>query len=193
MSMVSVAPVPLVVSLGCGLLAGFLGAALGSALVRSRAMPVTPAHVDDASSGAADVDSDEDSDVVPQSTELKMVLLVREDLKMSKGKIAAQCGHAVLACYRNAIRGNSLWREWVRAWLHRAQAKITLKVDSEQLMDAICAAAIAAKLPCEVIEDAGRTEVAPGTRTVAGIGPCPKDLIDRITGPKGSHPLRLLA
>ena len=30
----------------------------------------------------------------------KMVLLVRTDLGMAKGKVAAQCAHAALACYK---------------------------------------------------------------------------------------------
>ena len=34
----------------------------------------------------------------------KMVLVVRRDLGMNKGKIAAQCGHAVLGCYKAAVR-----------------------------------------------------------------------------------------
>jgi hypothetical protein len=34
----------------------------------------------------------------------KMVLCVRTDLKMGKGKIAAQCGHAVLGSYKQALR-----------------------------------------------------------------------------------------
>lgn len=139
-----------------------------------------------------DIDSDEDSSVVSPEVELKMVFAVRNDLGMSKGKIAAQVGHATLACYRTAI-AEPQSREWVKAWLHRAQAKIALKVESEAEMDAIFAAASAAGLPCEIIEDAGRTEVAPGSRTVLAIGPAPKGHIDRITGPKGSHPLRLLA
>ena len=54
-------------------------------------------------------------------------------------------------------------------------------------------AARAAGLPTYTIEDAGRTEVEPGTRTVTAIGPAPKALLDAITGPKGSHACRLLA
>ena len=34
--------------------------------------------------------------------EMKMVLVIRSDLKMGKGKIGAQCGHAVLGAYRQA-------------------------------------------------------------------------------------------
>jgi len=32
--------------------------------------------------------------------DVKMVLVVREDLKMGKGKIGAQCGHATLGVYK---------------------------------------------------------------------------------------------
>lgn len=140
---------------------------------------------------AAEDESLQDSHVVHPDDELKMVCLVRADLNMSKGKIAAQAGHAFLGAYRMSLR-LPLPSEWVRAWLFRAQAKIALKVDSEADMDAIVSAARAAGLPTCTIEDAGRTEVEPGTRTVTAIGPAPKALIDAITGPKGSHACRLL-
>jgi PTH2 family peptidyl-tRNA hydrolase len=127
----------------------------------------------------AEEDSLEDSDLVPAGVELKMVICVRTDLSMSKGKVAAQCGHAVLGTYKIAKR---ITPEYVKAWEWRAQAKITLKVDSEAQMDEIAAAARAAGLPSIIIEDAGRTEVAPGTRTVLGIGPAPRSEIDVVTG-----------
>jgi peptidyl-tRNA hydrolase, PTH2 family len=127
----------------------------------------------------AEEDSVEDSNLVPAGVELKMVICVRTDLSMSKGKIAAQCGHAVLGAYKIAKR---ITPEYVKAWEWRAQAKITLKVDSEAQMDEIAAAARAAGLPSIIIEDAGRTEVAPGTRTVLGIGPAPRSEIDVVTG-----------
>lgn len=136
----------------------------------------------------AEENSLEDGDL-PDEVELKMVVLVRSDLNMSKGKIAAQVGHAVLGAYRVATR---LVPEYCKAWIFRAQAKITLKVEDEAMMDGVAAAARDAGLPVCVIEDAGRTEVEPGTRTVCGIGPAPKAEIDVITGPKGKFPLRLL-
>ena len=77
------------------------------------------------------------------------VVLVRQDLNMSKGKIAAQVGHAVLACYRIATR---LTPEYVKAWLFRAQAKITLKVDNEEQMNSIQAEARKAGIACCTIE-----------------------------------------
>ena len=133
-----------------------------------------------------------DSPFVAPDVELKMVVCVRDDLAMSKGKVAAQVGHAVLGAFRVAQR-LALPREWARAWLFRAQAKITLKIDGEAALDAVAAAAAEAGLPFIIIEDAGRTEVEPGTRTVLGIGPAPKAVIDAITGPKGAFPLRLLS
>ena len=136
--------------------------------------------------------SGSDSAVVPRGVDLKMVVCVRDDLGMSKGKIAAQVGHGVLGAYRLGMKRAST-REWIKAWLWRGQAKITLKVESEEAMVAVAAAAKAAGLPVCVVTDAGHTEVAPGTRTVCGIGPAPRAMMDEITGPKGKFPLRLLA
>ena len=175
-------------------LAGIVVAVAAAAFFAGRSSAKAPdavaaADAEDTDSDASDSDSDSDSDEVDQDVELKMVVCVRSDLNMSKGKIAAQVGHAVLACYRRAQREAP---HWVKAWLHRAQAKITLKVDNEAQMDAVAAAAAAAGIPFQKIEDAGRTEVEPGTFTVLGLGPAPKALIDQITGPKGSISLRLL-
>lgn len=61
--------------------------------------------------------------------ECKLVLVVRTDLKMDKGKIAAQCSHATLACYKTLLQGNpSLLRQWERS----GQAKVVLKCTGEQ-------------------------------------------------------------
>lgn len=134
-----------------------------------------------------------DSASLDEDVELKMVLCVNSDLPMSKGKIAAQVGHAVLGAWLDACgAGRADWIEWARAWNSRAAAKISLKMEAKD-MDAIAAAAAAAGLPSCIIEDAGRTEIPAGSRTVLAIGPAPKQLIDAITGPRGAFPLRLLA
>lgn len=61
--------------------------------------------------------------------ECKLVLVVRTDLKMDKGKIAAQCSHATLACYKALQSGNpTLLKQWERT----GQAKVALKCTTEQ-------------------------------------------------------------
>ena len=54
--------------------------------------------------------------------DLKMVLIVRSDLKMQPGKTAAQCGHATLGAYKKSLR---LRPEYVEAWETRAQVTAT--------------------------------------------------------------------
>jgi len=33
-----------------------------------------------------------------------------------------------------------------------------------------------------LVKDAGRTQIAPGSKTVLGVGPGPVDLVDKVTG-----------
>lgn len=61
----------------------------------------------------------------------KMVLVIRTDLDMSKGKVAAQCSHATLAAYKSALKGSESQLDWLKKWEADGQAKITLKVESE--------------------------------------------------------------
>jgi PTH2 family peptidyl-tRNA hydrolase len=187
---------------GLGLLAGAALTASAVALLRlrdaKRPRPAENEHTDTAMkptvrTGLTADDLGHDSDEVPEDTELKMVLCVRQDLNMSKGKTAAQVAHAALDAFLTATSGEKEeWLHWAQAWHFRAAAKITLKVQDEDELNAVAEAASAAGLPCTIIEDAGRTEIAAGSLTVVGIGPAPKPLIDAITGPKGSIPLRLL-
>ncbi|KAG2213066.1 hypothetical protein INT47_011215 [Mucor saturninus] len=131
-------------------------------------------------------DSEEDLDVLPEESidvkkydNFKLTLVVRSDLGMTKGKIAAQCGHATLACYKAAKKVNPLL---LRAWEHSGQAKVALKVDSEDKLLELQAIALSLGLPAQTIQDAGRTQIAPGSRTVLGVGPGPAELIDQVTG-----------
>ncbi|KAJ2795269.1 hypothetical protein H4R21_005178, partial [Coemansia helicoidea] len=111
--------------------------------------------------------------------DLKLVLIVRTDLGMSKGKIAAQCAHAALACYKDASRRAA---STVAAWEMTGQAKVALRCDSEAEMLELQGKARAAGLVAQSICDAGRTQIAAGSRTVLGIGPGPTGAIDRISG-----------
>ena len=115
--------------------------------------------------------------------ECKLVLVVRTDLGMGKGKIAAQCSHATLACYKHALAhslksSSSLLRRWEAT----GQAKIALQVPSEEQLELLHAKAVSLGLCAQVVHDAGRTQVASGSATVLGVGPGPKSVVDGVTG-----------
>ncbi|EIN13590.1 peptidyl-tRNA hydrolase [Punctularia strigosozonata HHB-11173 SS5] len=98
---------------------------------------------------------------------------------MTPGKIAAQCSHATLACYKALVKKNP---KLVAHWERTGQAKIALKANSEEQLEELEAMAKSLNLCARAIHDAGRTEVAAGTRTVLGIGPGPVELVNRVTG-----------
>ena len=106
----------------------------------------------------------------------KLALVVRTDLGMGRGKIAAQVAHAAVA----AVLATGRSRDFA-AWLAEGQPKVVLKVTSaEQLLD-VARRARAARLPVELIQDAGRTQVAPGTATCCAIGPADSTRMDPVT------------
>jgi PTH2 family peptidyl-tRNA hydrolase len=110
---------------------------------------------------------------------MKQVIVVRTDLGMGKGKIAVQVAHASLSAFLEAKRRNP---ELADAWLSEGQRKIVLKVNSlNELLDVVKKAEDEG-LPIAIIEDAGLTQLKPGTITAVGIGPALDDVLDRITG-----------
>ncbi|KAJ5661838.1 peptidyl-tRNA hydrolase 2 [Penicillium maclennaniae] len=112
--------------------------------------------------------------------EVKLVLVVRTDLGMTKGKIAAQASHATLACYKY-FHAHSPDSPILRRWERNGQAKIALQVKSEDELLLLQAQAMSLGLCARIIQDAGRTQIASGSRTVLGIlGP--KSVIDGVTG-----------
>ncbi|KAM3164442.1 Aminoacyl-tRNA hydrolase [Lachancea thermotolerans] len=117
--------------------------------------------------------------------EVRMALVIRQDLGMQKGKVAAQCCHAALACYRLIATDPS--REsynlpLTERWLSHGQAKITLKCPDKETMDELFAKALSLGVNSYVVHDAGRTQIAAGSATVLGLGPAPKAVLDQITG-----------
>ncbi len=111
--------------------------------------------------------------------ECKMVIVMRTDLKMSKGKIAAQAAHAAVNC---AFASKKKDPKNFDKWMSEGQKKVVVKVNSEKELFEVKALADAAGLVNSVITDAGRTEIAPGTVTCIGIGPTTDSVVDTITG-----------
>jgi PTH2 family peptidyl-tRNA hydrolase len=111
--------------------------------------------------------------------EYKQVLVFRADLKMGKGKIAAQAGHAAVSAAQEAYVHHKKWWE---AWLYEGQRKIAVKVPSEKELHELEETADSLGLPHALIVDRGLTQIPEGTVTCLGIGPAPAERIDRLTG-----------
>lgn len=110
--------------------------------------------------------------------ELKQVLVIRTDLKMGKGKIAAQASHASVLATLEAQRHNKIWYD---QWFKQGMKKIAVKVNSEEELLSIFRKGKQGKLPSSLINDAGHTQLPPGTATAVAIGPAPERLVDPIT------------
>ncbi|XP_011151239.2 peptidyl-tRNA hydrolase 2, mitochondrial [Harpegnathos saltator] len=110
----------------------------------------------------------------------KMVIIVRSDLSMGKGKVGAQCAHAALECCRQTL-SNQKRQEMFHSWLQVGQPKIVLKVQNEEELLNLADKAQRAGLITAIIKDAGRTQLRYGTVTVVGIGPGSTEVIDSFT------------
>jgi PTH2 family peptidyl-tRNA hydrolase len=109
----------------------------------------------------------------------KQVIVFRSNLRLSKGKTAAQAGHAAVSAAEEARKRH---REWFDGWSSEGQCKIAVKVKNEDEMLELEAKAERMGLPYARIIDRGLTEVKPGTVTCLGIGPAPVEKVDKITG-----------
>ena len=162
----------------------------------------------------------------------KMVLVVRRDLEMGKGKVGAQCGHAVrevffffrlfffpgllfsleaetskkltlfpfslpappppssstittttklfqaVGLYKKLRRARD---DRLKAWEQAGATKVCLRVDDEVALLAVAEGARRLGLPAHVVADAGRTQVAAGSRTVLAVLGAGEE-VDKLTG-----------
>lgn len=109
----------------------------------------------------------------------KLVLVVRSDLNMSCGKVAAQAGHAV---FQSTDEAKLTHPNWVKRWVYEGQKKVVLRVNSEQELLALKEKAERLGLPNVLIRDLGLTELPPNTITCLAIGPAPSHMVDEVTG-----------
>ena len=109
----------------------------------------------------------------------KQVIVLRTDLKMSKGKMAAQAAHAAVSAAEYARNNRP---EWWNPWIREGQCKIAVKVASEEELLEFERIARNEGLPVALIIDRGLTELPPDTTTCLGIGPAPADKVNVVTG-----------
>jgi peptidyl-tRNA hydrolase, PTH2 family len=107
---------------------------------------------------------------------VKLVVVVRTDLGMGRGKIAAQVAHAAVAATLASLGTTDF-----AAWLDEGQPKVVLKVGTAGQLEDVVRQARAGGLPVEVVSDAGRTQVTPGTLTCCALGPAESQRIDAVT------------
>ncbi len=106
---------------------------------------------------------------------LKQIILIRQDLKLPKGKAAAQAAHASVEA---VLKSDP---KIVKEWQNNGMAKIVLKVKNEKELIKYFQEAKNIGLKASLITDAGKTVIAPGTKTAVAIGPDEEDKIDVLT------------
>jgi peptidyl-tRNA hydrolase, PTH2 family len=106
----------------------------------------------------------------------KLVVVVRKDLKLPKGKMAVQVAHAAVNSALDSDKGI------VDEWLSEGGKKVALWCEDRQELAALKKMAESKGLNTAVIIDAGLTVLKPGTITCLGIGPDEEKRIDEVTG-----------
>ena len=118
---------------------------------------------------------------------IKQILVVRDDLKMGKGKIGAQCGHATLGSFKSATKlskNSKYWTKTLEKWSWEGQKKVCVKVPTEADLINVQKMANELGIPSYLVADAGLTQIKSGSLTVCGLGPADSAHIDLITGDK---------
>ncbi|KAF4393356.1 hypothetical protein CsatB_009984 [Cannabis sativa] len=171
----------ILVGAGCLAMGYFVGTSNpGTNFLSTRSIKDTTALVSTRTNKKKDNPKDpfEIENLVDNFEDFKMILVVRNDLKMGKGKIAAQCSHATLGLYKKLLRRAP---KALNRWEMCAQPKVVVKIESEEDMLMLQEKAKSVKLPTHITIDAGRTQIAPNSRTVMAIlGPV--ETVDKVTG-----------
>ena len=115
---------------------------------------------------------------MPQTNETTMVIVTRKDLQLSKGKLAAQVGHAVMEC---ALKADRVIPKILDRYRKEGARKIVVAVKDLDEMKRLYGAISSVGIVCHLVRDAGHTEIPPGTITVMGVGPAPRESIDAFT------------
>jgi PTH2 family peptidyl-tRNA hydrolase len=109
----------------------------------------------------------------------KLVVVVRKDLKLTPGKMAVQVAHAAVTC---AIQCRKTDPRWFKSWYNEGQKKVVVKADNQRMLYELKTIAEELGITTSLVQDAGLTEIPPGTVTCLGIGPGPNPEIDKVTG-----------
>lgn len=109
----------------------------------------------------------------------KLVVAVRKELPLSKGKVAVQVAHAAVSCVLMSKKKKS---GYLGPWLKEGGRKIALEIEGLETLKELERVAKGKGLVACIIQDAGLTEIEPGTITCIGIGPAHSAIVDEVTG-----------
>ena len=131
----------------------------------------------------------------------KMMIVMRRDLKMRKGKIAAQAGHACIDAILMALNKEGRMNDFeitsngfdlkmtdkpttpLSDWFLYGCAKVCVYVDSEEELLDIAQKAREREVIVAVITDAGMTEFhGVPTKTCLALEPLPTEVAEELTG-----------
>lgn len=96
--------------------------------------------------------------------DVKMVFFVRMDLKMGKGKIGSQCGHAAIGLYKIFLKNDK--NNILDDWENNGSKKITLKVKGESDFSDVIKYCEINDIKYHQVIDAGKTQISPNSKTV---------------------------
>lgn len=120
---------------------------------------------------------------------VKQIIVAREDLCMTPGKLAAQVAHASMGALinkREMLPGPTMvvdLTEDGHEWLLNSFTKIVLGASSQEQLEEIALRCHENNVYCAIIEDNGRTEFnGEPTVTCLGIEPLEAEKVDKITG-----------
>jgi len=109
----------------------------------------------------------------------KQVIVLRTDLGMSKGKLIAQGAHvSVGASFLAFHKTKEIFDEWMK----EGHTRIICKARSLEELKKLEYSAAELEITYMMVEDLGRTELAPGTITAIAIGPDLSERVDEVTG-----------
>ena len=107
---------------------------------------------------------------------MKQIMVVRTDLKMKKGKIAAQCCHGAIGAYKKSPSDK------IKKWENEAYGKVVLKVKTLEELNEIKKLADKKGVVNYMVVDAGKTQIPASSVTVLALGPDEDEILDEITG-----------
>jgi len=117
------------------------------------------------------------SDSVPNGS-FKLVLVINHDLKMGKGKIAAQSGHASVSA---TLKMGASKPNLLDAWLTSGQKKVCVKATQDELLK-LEKDAVKLGIQTVRVNDAGKTQIPSGSLTVIAFGPAQDGELEQLTG-----------